>query len=142
MHKMYFTISLFHASTYFEHHVLIVRRSKLYYAACGIITPVGGRPVHNLCTGRPRSHIILPHAPGLLSGPFCSCFRNEHSSACVCLSVCGFVGATNPIMSIHFHIYHFQSAYHADDKTVIKHFVTNLNQPTIRAKNNQRSLYI
>jgi len=28
-----FTISLFHASTCFEHHVLIIRRSKLYYTA-------------------------------------------------------------------------------------------------------------
>jgi len=26
--------------------VLIIRRSKLYYTASGIITPVGGRPVH------------------------------------------------------------------------------------------------
>jgi len=25
--------------------VLIIRRSKLYYTASGIITPVGGRPV-------------------------------------------------------------------------------------------------
>ena len=25
---------------------LIVRRSKLYYTASGIITPIGGRPVH------------------------------------------------------------------------------------------------
>ena len=33
MHKICFTISLFHASTYFEHHVLIVRRSILYYTA-------------------------------------------------------------------------------------------------------------
>ena len=39
MHKICFTISLFHASTCFEHHVLIVRRSKLYYTASGIITP-------------------------------------------------------------------------------------------------------
>ena len=53
-------MSLFHASTCFEHHVLIVRRSKLYYTASGIITPVRGRLVHslredslNLCTGRP-----------------------------------------------------------------------------------------
>jgi len=38
-----FTISLFHASTCFEHHVLIIRRSKLYYTASGIITPTGGR---------------------------------------------------------------------------------------------------
>ena len=40
-----FIISLFHASTCFEHHVLIVRRSKLYYTVSGIITPIGGRPV-------------------------------------------------------------------------------------------------
>ena len=33
-------MSLFHASTCFE-HVLIVRRSKLYYTASGIITPIG-----------------------------------------------------------------------------------------------------
>ena len=32
-----FTISLFHASTCFEHHVLIVRRSELYYTASGIM---------------------------------------------------------------------------------------------------------
>ena len=38
-------MSLFHASTCFEHYVLIIRRSKLYYTASGIITPVGGRPV-------------------------------------------------------------------------------------------------
>ena len=48
MHKICFTISLFHASTCFEHNVLIVRRSKLYYTASGIITPIGGRPVHRL----------------------------------------------------------------------------------------------
>jgi len=29
MHKICFTISLFHASTCFGHHVLIVRRSKI-----------------------------------------------------------------------------------------------------------------
>ena len=28
--------------------VLIIRRSKLYYTAYGIITPVGGRLVHRL----------------------------------------------------------------------------------------------
>jgi len=43
-----FTISLFHASTCFEHHVLIIRRSELYYTASGIITPIGGRSVHRL----------------------------------------------------------------------------------------------
>ena len=46
MHKICFTVSLFHASTCFEHHVLNVRKSKYYYTASGIITPVGGRPVH------------------------------------------------------------------------------------------------
>jgi len=33
-----FTISLFHASTCFKHHVLIIRRSQLHYTASGIIT--------------------------------------------------------------------------------------------------------
>ena len=28
--------------------VLIIMRSKLYYTASGIVTPVGGRPVHRL----------------------------------------------------------------------------------------------
>jgi len=28
--------------------VLIIMRSKSYYTASGIITPVGGRPVHRL----------------------------------------------------------------------------------------------
>jgi len=42
----------------------------LYYTACGIITPVGGRPVHrlrdesslNLCTGRPPTGVMIPDA--------------------------------------------------------------------------------
>ena len=38
MHKICFTISLFHACTCFEHHVLNARRSKLYYTASGVIT--------------------------------------------------------------------------------------------------------
>ena len=46
--NFYFTISLFHASTCFEPHVLIIRRSKLHYTASGIITPIGGRPTHRL----------------------------------------------------------------------------------------------
>ena len=41
MHKICFTIRLFYASTCFEHHVLVVRKSKLYYTASGIITPLG-----------------------------------------------------------------------------------------------------
>jgi len=40
-HNFCFTISLFHASTCFEHHVLIIRRSKLHYTASSIITPIG-----------------------------------------------------------------------------------------------------
>ena len=48
MHKIFFIISLLYACTCFEHYVLIIRRSKLYYTASGIITPVGGRPVHKL----------------------------------------------------------------------------------------------
>ena len=28
--------------------MLIVRRSKLYYTASGVITPMGGRPLHRL----------------------------------------------------------------------------------------------
>ena len=50
--------------------VFIVRRSKLYYTASGIIIPVGGRPVHrlredslNLCTGRPPTGVMtIPDA--------------------------------------------------------------------------------
>jgi len=41
MHKICFKVSSFHASTCFEHHVLIVARSKLYYTVSGIITPIG-----------------------------------------------------------------------------------------------------
>ena len=41
-------MSLLYASTCFKHYVLIIRRSKLYYTASGIITPVGGRPMHRL----------------------------------------------------------------------------------------------
>ena len=43
-------MSLFHASTCFEHHVFIIRRSKFYYTASGVTTPIGGRPVHRTAT--------------------------------------------------------------------------------------------
>jgi len=46
--NLFFIISLLYASKYFEQYVLVIRRSKLYYTASGIITPVGGRPVHRL----------------------------------------------------------------------------------------------
>ena len=46
--------------------MLVIRRSKLYYTASVIITPVGGRPVHrlreDLCTGRPRTGVVIPDA--------------------------------------------------------------------------------
>ena len=35
--------------------VLTIRRSKLYYTASGIITPVGG-------TGRPLTDVMIPDA--------------------------------------------------------------------------------
>ena len=38
MQKICFSIGLFHPSTCFEHHTLIVRMSKLYYTVYGIIT--------------------------------------------------------------------------------------------------------
>ena len=62
-------ISLLYAFTCFEHYVLIIRRSKLYYTASGIIIHVGGRPVHrlresslNLQTGRPPTAVMIPDA--------------------------------------------------------------------------------
>ena len=49
-------MSLFHASTCFEHHVLIVRRPKLYYTASGIVTlcrwPSRAQSVHRTPTYR------------------------------------------------------------------------------------------
>jgi len=49
--------------------VLIIRKSKLFYTGSGIVTPVGGRPVHrlrksslNLCTGRPPTGVMIPDA--------------------------------------------------------------------------------
>ena len=53
----------------FRAHVLIVRRSKLYYTASGIITLIGGCPVHrlredslNLYTGRPPIGVMISDA--------------------------------------------------------------------------------
>ena len=44
--------------------MLVIRRSKLYYTASGIITPVGGRPVYrsreDLWTGRPPAGVMIP----------------------------------------------------------------------------------
>ena len=53
MHRILFYNKFFlYASTCFEHYVLIIRRSKLYYTASGIVTPEGGRPVHRTATYR------------------------------------------------------------------------------------------
>ena len=38
------------------------RRSKLYYTASGIITPIGGRPVRRLRTERPPTGVMIPDA--------------------------------------------------------------------------------
>jgi len=39
MHKIYFTVSFISCLYMFRIHVLIIRRSKLYYTASGNITP-------------------------------------------------------------------------------------------------------
>jgi len=48
MHKILFYNKFISCLYMFRAHLLIIRRSKLHYTACGIITPIGGRPVH-LC---------------------------------------------------------------------------------------------
>jgi len=48
MHKICFTVSFISCLYMFRAHVLIIRRSKLYYTASGIITPICGRLVHRL----------------------------------------------------------------------------------------------
>ena len=46
MHKICFTVNFVSSPYMFRAHVLIIRRSKLHYTASGIITPIGGRLVH------------------------------------------------------------------------------------------------
>jgi len=48
MHKVLFYNTFISYLYMFRAHVLIIRRSKLYYTASGIITPIGGRLVHGL----------------------------------------------------------------------------------------------
>ena len=59
-------MSLLHASTCFEHMCSSSGGQKLYYTVSGIITPIGGCPVHksslNLCTGRPPIGVMIPDA--------------------------------------------------------------------------------
>jgi len=45
-------MSLFHASTCFEHKCSSSGGQKLYFTVSGIITPVGGLPVHGTATYR------------------------------------------------------------------------------------------
>jgi hypothetical protein len=45
--------------------VVTIRRSKLYYTASGIVTPVGGYPVRRLREGqseRPPTGVTIPDA--------------------------------------------------------------------------------
>jgi len=47
-----FTISFISCLYMFRAYVLIIWRSKLYYTASGIITPIGGRLVHESSCAR------------------------------------------------------------------------------------------
>ena len=55
-------MSLFHASTCFEHKWSSLGGQKLYYTVSGIITPIGGRSSLNLCTGKPPIGVMIPEA--------------------------------------------------------------------------------
>ena len=55
-----FIISLFQASVCFEHMCSSSGGQKLYYTASRVITPIGGSPVHILCTGRPSIGVMIP----------------------------------------------------------------------------------
>jgi len=52
MYKILFYNKFISCLYMFRTHVLIIRRSKLYYTASGIIKPVGGRLVHETATYR------------------------------------------------------------------------------------------
>jgi len=69
MHKILFYHKCISCLYMFRAHVVIIRKSKLYYTASVIITPIGDRPVHrlredflNLCTGRPPIGVMIPEA--------------------------------------------------------------------------------
>jgi len=47
MHKILFLNKFISCLYMFRARVLIIRKSKLYYTASGIITPIGGGPVHS-----------------------------------------------------------------------------------------------
>ena len=47
--------------------MLIIRRLKLHYTASGIVTPVGGRPVHRLREDSQNciiQHLVSSHSVG------------------------------------------------------------------------------
>ena len=50
MHKILFYNKFISCLYMFRAHVLFIRRSKLYYTASGIITPIGGRLVQETVT--------------------------------------------------------------------------------------------
>ena len=52
MHKIVFYNKFISCLYMFRAHVLIIRRSKLYYTASGIITLIGGLHVHETATYR------------------------------------------------------------------------------------------
>jgi len=66
MHKFFFystfILSIYMFLSLFAHH----KEVKIVYTAFGIVTPVGGRPVHrsslNLCTGRPSTGVMIQDA--------------------------------------------------------------------------------
>ena len=58
----------------FRAHVLIVRRSKLYYTASAIITPIGGRPVHRL---REDCPLLSQHVHGMAT------YRCDDTRGCI-----------------------------------------------------------
>ena len=48
MHKFLFYSKFIKCLYMFRAHVLIIKRSKLYYTASGNVTPIGGRPVNRV----------------------------------------------------------------------------------------------
>ena len=51
----------------FRAHVLMARRAKLHYKVSGMITPIGGRPLHGTVTYRCDDTHPLGHT-GLVTG--------------------------------------------------------------------------
>ena len=85
LNALNFIMSLFHASTCFGHHVLIVRRAKLCYTVCGIITQkqVSGLKQSSAVVGRwevvpPLTSLCQPPILNLTTPHF---FHRSHSYA-------------------------------------------------------------